>query len=369
MSSRIKNTFESFKLGPKLPDSCVIATYVWIDAHQEVRSKSRVLQSRVEKPEDAPVWNFDGSSTEQATGRNSDCWIKPVAVFKDPFRLEPHVLVLCEVYNFDWTPALGNSRESCAKITQEAAVQEAKPWFGIEQEYSILELSEQPVGWPKGGFPGPQGPYYCGVGAGKAIGREIVETHLHHCLYAGVKVCGTNAEVMATQWEFQVGICEGPTEIGDHLWMARYILKMVAEEYNYCITFDPKPVKGSWNGAGCHTNFSTEAMRVPNGISEINSAIAKLGSRPNTHLRAYDASRGEDNKRRLVGAFETASYKEFSSGVADRGASVRIPRHCESEGCGYLEDRRPAANCDPYSVAEILVRTTILNETGDSEAI
>ena len=276
---------------------------------------------------------------------------------------------MCDVYNFDWTPAIGNNRDSCAKVMMQTAVQEAKPWFGIEQEYSILESADQPLGWPKGGFLRPQGPYYCGVGAGKAIGREIVETHLHRCLYAGVKVCGTNAEVMPSQWEFQVGICEG-IEIGDHLWMARYILKMVAEEHNYSITFDPKPVKGAWNGAGCHTNFSTQAMRdSDHGISEINTAIEKLGKRPNVHLKAYDASLGEDNKRRLVGAYETASYKEFSSGVADRGASIRIPRHCESEGCGYLEDRRPAANCDPYAVAEIIVRTTILNETGDSEAI
>ena len=286
----------------------------------------------------------------------------------DPFRLGHNVLVLCDVFNFDWTPAVGNSRVSCLEAMDKPEVKEAKPWFGIEQEYSILEQAGQPIGWPRGGYLGPQGPYYCGVGSGKVFGRAVVETHLHHCLYAGVKICGTNAEVMPSQWEYQVGPCEG-IEIGDHLWMSRYILKMVAEDFNCSVTFDPKPVAGDWNGAGCHTNYSTLAMRQPNGIEEMFKAIEKFSKRPNVHLKAYDASSGEDNKRRLVGAYETASYKEFSSGVANRGSSIRIPRHCEAEKCGYLEDRRPAANCDPYAVSEIIVRTTILNEEGDCEPI
>jgi len=369
MSGRVKNTFKAFTAGKTTPpDKFTIATYVWIDAGMELRSKSKVLESRVVKPADAPVWNFDGSSTEQAEGRNSDCWLQPVAIFDDPFRLKPHVLVLCDVYNHDWTPSKGNNRASCKKFMEEDAVKEAAPWFGIEQEYSMLEKPDQPLGWPRNGFLAPQGPYYCGVGHGKAIGREIVESHLCACLYAGVKICGTNAEVMPSQWEFQVGPCER-IDIGDHLWMARYILQTVAEDFDCMITFDPKPVEGNWNGAGCHTNYSTNLMRKPNGIEAINEAIEKLGKRPKTHLMAYDASQGQDNKRRLVGAFETASWKEFSSGVAHRGASIRIPRQCASDGCGYLEDRRPAANCDPYSVAEILVRTTILNETGDIDQL
>ena len=271
---------------------------------------------------------------------------------------------MCEVYKFDWTPGIGNNRATCAEKMGTKAVLEAEPWFGIEQEYSIMEKSDQPLGWPRNGFLAPQGPYYCGVGSGKAIGREVVEAHLSACLYAGVKICGTNAEVMPSQWEFQVGPCLG-IDIGDHLWVARFILETVAEDYDYIITFDPKPVPGDWNGAGCHTNYSTNKMREEGGIEEIKAAIKKLELRPKTHLQAYDASKGEDNKRRLTGAHETASYKEFSWGVANRGASIRIPRQVNSDGYGYLEDRRPASNCDPYCVAEALVRTTILNETGD----
>jgi glutamine synthetase len=359
MPARLRDTFKAFK-EQRGQNGLVVATYIWIDDENCLRSKSKTLEHPVSKAEECPVWNFDGSSTNQATGMNSDCWIKPVAVFKDPFRLEPNVLVLCDVYQHDHAPARTNKRHSCLKVMEQA--KDAKPWFGIEQEYTLLDHRRHPIGWPDQGFPPPQGPYYCGVGASKVYGREIVETHLAACLYAGIIVSGTNAEVMPSQWEYQVGPCEG-IHMGDHLWVSRYILQTVAEDFNVIVSFDPKPIKGDWNGAGCHTNYSTIEMRLPKGITAINAAIEKLAARAETHIALYDPNQGADNRRRLTGLHETASIDEFSSGVANRAASIRIPRHVAADECGYLEDRRPASNCDPYSSTEIIVRTTVLGET------
>jgi glutamine synthetase len=266
---------------------------------------------------------------------------------------------MCEVYSHDWVADKTNHRAACAKSMEKA--KDHHPWFGIEQEYTIVDYSGHPVGWPPRGFPGPQGPYYCGVGYTKVNGRKIVETHLSACLYAGVKICGTNAEVMPSQWEFQVGPCEG-IEMGDHLWVARYLLNLITEDLGVCVTFDPKPVPGDWNGAGCHTNYSTEAMRQPGGMKAIDAAIDKLSKRHKQHIIGYDPSGGLDNVRRLTGLHETAKIDEFSAGVAHRGASVRIPRQVAEDGYGYLEDRRPASNCDPYVVTDLIVKTTLLNE-------
>lgn len=210
-----------------------------------------------------PIWNFDGSSTGQAIGQNSDTYLHPVAIYRDPFKRGNHILVMCETFKFDKTPCESNRRHSCAKSASQVADEE--PWFGIEQEYTLFDFDKKPLGWPKGGYPGPQGPYYCGVGADKVFGRDIVEAHYKACLYAGVKICGTNAEVMPAQWEFQVGPCVGVT-VGDDLWMARYILKRIAEEFGVIVSLDPKPIAGDWNGAGAHTNVSTKKMREQGGL-------------------------------------------------------------------------------------------------------
>ena len=241
------------------------------------------------------------------------------------------------------------------------AAKDSKPWFGLEQEYTLLDFDRQPLGWPKNGYPGPQGPYYCSVGSDRAFGRDIVEAHFKACIYAGVRICGTNGEVMPGQWEYQVGPCEG-IEMGDHLWISRYILHRVAEDFGVIVSFDPKPMPGDWNGAGCHANYSVESMRQPGGMKVIEDSIPKLEKNHIKHLERYDPNGGEDNKRRLTGAHETAFYGKFSWGVAHRGASIRIPRQTAADGYGYLEDRRPSSNCDPYAVTEMLVRTTVLNE-------
>jgi len=153
-------------------------------------------------------WNFDGSSTGQAPGDNSDVYLKPVAFYPCPFRLGDNILVMCETYMSDHkTPNAFNFRADAAKVMEKNEAEGF--WFGLEQEYTLLDAEGWPYGWPKGGFPGPQGPYYCGNGTGKVFCRDLIEAHYKACLYAGIRISGTNAEVMPAQWEFQVGPCPG----------------------------------------------------------------------------------------------------------------------------------------------------------------
>ena len=325
------------------------AEYVWIDADLGTRSKTTTLDKKPKSVADLKEWNFDGSSTGQAPGDNSDVYLRPAAIFADPFRRGDNIIVLADCYNSDGSPNSFNHRHECKKTMDQFAAE--KPWFGIEQEYTLLDEFGYPYGWPKGGFPGPQGPYYCGVGTGKVFCRDIVEAHYRACLYAGVKISGINAEVMPAQWEFQVGPCEG-IEMGDHLWMARYLLERVAEEFGVKISLNPK-LMAEFNGSGAHTNVSTEAMRTEGGVKVIHAAIEKLSKRHIEHIKVY----GAGNEARLTGKHETASFDNFSSGVANRGASIRIPRSVAKEGFGYFEDRRPASNMDPYLVTAKILDT------------
>lgn len=334
--------------------------YVWIDGTGEgLRAKTRTEPHEPKSVEELPIWNFDGSSTYQAEGSNSDVYLYPKAMFPDPFRMGKNKLVLCETYKYNKTPTDLNKRHTCNEAMEKA--KSFVPWFGIEQEYTMLDMDKHPLGWPKQGFPRPQGPFYCSVGADRAYGRDILEAHYRAMLYANITVAGTNAEVMPAQWEFQVGPCEG-IKMGDELWMARFLLHRVAEDFNVVVTFDPKPVEGDWNGAGAHTNFSTKPMREKGGIKHIEDAIEKLRKVHDRHIKAYDPKEGLDNRRRLTGKHETSSIHDFSAGVANRGCSIRIPRSVAEDECGYLEDRRPSSNCDPYSVTEAIVRTVCLNE-------
>jgi len=332
------------------------AEYIWIGGSgQDLRGKTRTLDKAPKSPADLPEWNYDGSSTGQAPGHNSEVILKARAIFKDPFRRGNNILVICDTYEPSGTPLPTNTRYP-ANIVMDKA-KEHEPWFGIEQEYTLFTYDKTPLGWPKGGFPAPQGPYYCGVGAERAFGRPIVEAHYRACLFAGVKIAGVNAEVMPGQWEYQVGPCLG-IEIGDHLWLSRYIMHRLCERFNIICSFHPKPIEGDWNGAGCHTNYSTKATRAEGGLEAIHAAIKKLSVKHAEHIAVY----GEHNTLRLTGKHETANITEFRSGVADRGASIRIPTQCAAEGKGYFEDRRPASNIDPYVVCARLVKTTCLDE-------
>jgi len=323
------------------------AEYIWIDGTEptaRLRSKTKVLSDGAE----LPIWGFDGSSTNQAPGSNSDCVLRPVFSCPDPIRGGDDVLVMCEVLLTDMSPHPTNTRATLQATAEKFANQE--PLFGIEQEYTFFE-NGRPLGFPAGGgFPEPQGFYYCGVGADEVFGRDAVEAHLEACLEAGLGISGINAEVMPGQWEFQVGPL-GPLDVSDQLWVARWLLYRVAEEFGISATLDPKPVKGDWNGAGAHTNFSTKAMRE--SYDPIIAACEALGTKADEHVANY----GADIEHRLTGSHETAPWTEFHYGVSDRGASVRIPWQVEVDKKGYIEDRRPNANMDPYTVTRLIVDT------------
>ena len=333
------------------------AEYIWIDGTEptaKIRSKTRILDEGAEPP----VWGFDGSSTNQAPGENSDCVLRPVFQCPDPTRTPGDILVLCEVLlpeSLDPHPT--NTRASCQVSAEKYAAHEM--WFGMEQEYTFFSHG-RPLGWPDSGvyFPAPQGPYYCGVGATEIAGREIVEAHTAACIAAGLKISGTNAEVMLGQWEYQIGPA-GPLEVGDHMWVARYLLYRIAEDFGVDASISAKPIKGDWNGAGCHTNFSSKAMRE--GYDAVVAACESLGApgKPEEHLAVY----GHGFEDRLTGLHETAHYSEFRYGVSDRGASVRIPWQVARDQKGYAEDRRPNANIDPYAVAQVITDTVCANES------
>lgn len=340
-------------------DAGVIGTYVWIDGTGErTRSKARVFEKLPTTVSDIPSWSYDGSSTGQASGEFSDMTLKPVAMVPDPFLRNPHVLVLCESYDHTGKPAATNYRASAVDALKKAADQE--PWFGMEQEYTLLSPLGRPYGWPDSPFhfPGPQGPYYCAHGAMRAWGREICDAHLFACMYSGLQNTGTNGEVMPGQWEYQIGPCQG-IDVADQLWLSRFMLERMAEEYGADVTLHPKPVPGDWNGTGNHCNFSTKAMREPGGLEVIKKAITeRLAKKHMEHISVY----GTGNAERLTGAHETARIDEFTWGIGHRGVSIRVPRPVAEKGYGWLEDRRPSANCDPYAVVDRMIRTVCLGE-------
>lgn len=340
-----------------------MAEYIWIDGAvptRYLRSKAKFVNvGKNPKASDFPEWSFDGSSTNQADGGDSDCILKPACVVNDPFRGEGNYLVMCEVYDPDGeTPHESNSRAQLREVL-DAGADKQDPWLGFEQEYTLFK-DRTPLGWPDQGFPGPQGPYYCGVGADQVFGRDIAEDHAVMCQEAGLMYYGMNAEVMPGQWEFQIGYRGRDDEkadamtISDHTWIARWILYRVSEEYGVTVSTDNKPVKGDWNGAGMHTNVSTNDTRdKAKGRQAIKDAVDALEAKHNEHIVLYGAGLAD----RLTGDHETCDINTFKSGAADRGCSIRIPRPVEQKGYGYFEDRRPGANADPYLVAARICAT------------
>ena len=318
------------------------AEYIWLDGNQPtpmLRSKTKIMH---DDTSEMPVWGFDGSSTNQATGDKSDCVLKPVFTCHDPIRGGRNVLVLGEVMLVNGRPHHTNTRAAARAAARKYA--EHDMWFGMEQEYTMLRHDGRPLGFPEGGgLPAPQGPYYCGVGTGRISGRDIVEEHTQACIDAGLKISGTNPEVMPGP--------AGVTEVGDHMHIARWLLHRIAEDYDVVISFAAKPEKGDWNGAGCHTNFSNINMR--NGYDAIIEACEKIGDNYLELVENY----GDGIKDRLTGDHETAPWHEFSYGVSDRGSSIRIPWQVAVDKKGYAEDRRPNANCDPYTVARLITET------------
>ena len=351
----------------------MLAEYIWIDhSGLETRSKTRTLNAAPQKVGDLPDWSYDGSSTDQATTENSEVILKPVNYFPAPFRGGDNILVLCEGYTWEdkgsdkLIPADTNFRHFASKIHEQVKSEDL--WFAMEQEYTLFDgthdLDRWPLGWPKGGYPPPQGRYYCGVGHTKAVGRSIMEAHVAASLHAGLEISGTNAEVMPGQWEYQVGPAN-LLDVGDHMWISRYLLERVSEDYEVMVDLQPKPVEGDWNGAGCHINYSTAAMRNEGGYEVIKKAIEALGKRHDQHIKLY----GQGNEKRLTGHHETANINTFKWGVADRGCSIRVPFSTHTEGKGFLEDRRPASNVDPYIGAAAIASTTLQKDPAHFNAL
>jgi len=323
--------------------------YIWLDGYQPVpnlRSKTQVKEfENFPTLEELPDWGFDGSSTKQAEGRSSDCVLKPVAIYPDATRTNG-VLVMSEVMNPDGTPHITNGRATI--------IDDPGAWFGFEQEY-FLYKDGRPLGFPADGYPEPQGKYYTGVGFNSVgdIARDIVEEHLDLCLEAGINHEGINAEVAKGQWEFQI-FGKGSKKAADEVWVARYLLLRLCEGYGVDIEWHCKPLKGDWNGSGMHANFSTDYLRDVGGKDYFEALMAAFEAHANEHIAVY----GPDNHLRLTGLHETQSIDKFNYGIANRGASVRVPHSFVNNGYkGYLEDRRPNSQGDPYQIASRILQT------------
>ncbi|NQY42501.1 MAG: glutamine synthetase beta-grasp domain-containing protein [Legionellales bacterium] len=352
-----------------------VAEYLWIDGANPtgaLRSKSRTvifpnLDSQQPQLSDFPRWSFDGSSTNQAFGEDSDCILQPVNFFNDPIS-DGNYIVLCEVLDDYGVPHSSNKRAQLRQILDDGG-DAYDMWIGFEQEYTMFKKNI-PLGWPEHGYPAPQGPYYCGVGSEQIFGRELAIKHRDACLKAGILYFGMNAEVMPGQWEYQIGYRNFSDEnvsalnVSDHLWVARWLLHRLSEDFNIHVSHENKPIKGDWNGAGMHTNFSTSAMRDRlKGKKTIDDILSRLKVKHKQHIKYY----GHGLEERLTGRHETSTLNEFSFGIANRTCSIRIPRLVKQKGCGYLEDRRPGANADPYVVSALLLSTIACIEFSDIE--
>ena len=336
------------------------AEYLWIDPKENIRSKTKILRNHTLNSEgllsqELPMWTFDGSSTEQASSTDSECVLSPVCYVPNP--IDGGIVVLCEIFDHTGKPHRDNHRHALRHLLKNVGLG-ISPMMGVEQEYTLFTTSgtkRVPYGWRTDGIEqAPQGDYYCGVGAGKTFGRPMVLEHMKTCLEAGLLYEGYNAEVMPSQWEFQIGASD-PLTVSDHLWIARYFLLRLAEKMDIEVSFEAKPLLGDWNGAGLHTNFSTQEMRDSDGIKAIFNACEKLEKTHKENLKEY----GTGSELRLTGAHETCSYQDFKWGVGDRTASIRIPLMVEQDGKGYFEDRRPNANANPYRVATAISRTVL----------
>jgi glutamine synthetase len=326
--------------------------YIWLDGYKpepNLRSKTKIIDCDATiSLDELPIWSFDGSSTKQASGDKSDLLLKPVRMITDPQR-KNGFLVLCEVLNPDGTPHQSNTRSLC--------IEDSDFWFGFEQEYTLIDPNtNRPLGFPNGGYPEEQGKYYCGVGYGNVTGRDIIEKHLDVCLAAGLEITGINFEVMLGQAEYQL-LSKGSKRGGDELWLSRYLLYRITEEVGLKISFHPKPViNNGFNGSGCHVNFSNKEMREVGGRELMISICESLKECHDEAISIY----GSDNNLRLTGKYETQSIDKFTYGVSDRGASIRIPISVANENWkGYLEDRRPSSNCDPYKVVNLIVSAVL----------
>ena len=338
-----------------------IIEYIWIDANNHFRSKTRLItNSLIINLSSVPNWNYNGSSTGQTDSDNSEVTLIPVFLCPDPFRLQNHKLVYCITYH-DGKALENNYYNKAINIFDTVSVGFYKPWFGMEQEFFIMDkISKMPVEYSKNN---KQGKYYCNIDECPKVERKIMEEFLSKAIDANLNICGINAEAAQGQWEFQIGPCLG-IEIGNHMMIARYILCRVAHEHHCTIDFSPKPLGNDWNGSGCHINYSTFHTRSGNqdknqtGLDVIHDYIKSLEKVHHEMIQCY----GKDNELRMTGHHETASISDFSHSVGGTTTSIRIGKNVEKNKYGYFEDRRPAANCDPYLVSCLLFYHTCIKQ-------
>ena len=354
-SNDIKNM-----LSPDIP--FIKFEYVWLDgsSSKKLRSKVKFIDLKdlnAKSPEEMlsklPELSFDGSSTGQSKTDSSDCILKPIKAI--PYRIDrtPSFIILCEVMNPDGTPHKTNTRSKMRETLEKVAGNGMI--FGIEQEFVLTDpFTGKPLGWDKynSDTPPPQGDYYCGVGSDVTVGRDIVESFLIASAGAGIPLDGINAEVMLSQWEYQTKPKDALVA-SDELWITRFILQKVAERMKVGISYDPKLIDGDWNGSGGHINFSSEHMRKNADIDYMNLLCSSMSTYHDKAIEVY----GVGNDRRLTGKNETSFVNNFSWGELDRTASIRIPSETvKNNGKGYLEDRRPSANFDPYEAFNYLLK-------------
>ena len=295
----------------------MICEYIWIDGDGDLRSKTRIIPFTTK----IPSWNYDGSSTNQATTEKSEVILKPVFDCPDPFRSPQGTLVLCDTWTDDHTPHPTNTRINANAFFDK--YKETKSQLGFEQEFFVKGCD-------------PPKPHYCHV-----HGDHFMEEAFNHCVKAKLSITGMNSEVAPNQWELQV--CDFGIKACDQLWMLRYILKKTF----YDVNFHPKPFVDE-NGSGCHVNFSTEKIREGICDDELDTMMSKFKESSEEDLKKY----GKFNELRLTGTHETPDPNSFTWGKGDRTASMRI-------NDGYFEDRRPSSNMDPYVVAPIILNKVV----------
>ncbi len=322
--------------------------YIWLDGYlpvPNIRGKTKITDKEPKSIADLDLWGFDGSSTQQAEGHSSDCVLKPVGLYKDTGRKNGYI-VMCEVMLPDGSAHPSNHRANFEDMED--------MWIGLEQEYFLME-DGRPIGFPENGYPAPQGPYYCSVGYDKVggIARDLVDEHMDLCLDAGINHEGINGEVAKGQWEYQI-FTKGAKKACDDMWVARYFLYRLCEKYGLTVELHCKPIRGDWNGSGMHCNFSYDKLRNEGGKEYFEKLMSAFEKYKDEHIAAY----GPDNHLRLTGLHETQSIDKFNYGVANRGASIRIPHAFVNNGYkGYLEDRRPNSQANPYDVVGRIVKT------------
>ena len=343
-----------------------ILEYIWVDGNNGIRSKIRVIHGLSMITDNMfkdLIWNYDGSSTNQANpDGDSEVILKPCFICNHPLnKYDNYVqsyILLCETFDSFDKPLPSNTRHNAVSIFNSSTDENHQPWFGLEQEYFFLNNKiQQNITKLIDNHPNFEQSsntlHYCGKSFVNDE-RTIAESHLKACIEAGLTISGINAEVSFFQWEFQIGPVEG-IRAADSLIVARFLLERIAEKYGYEICYQPKPYP-KLNGSGCHINFSTKEMREIGGIERIHDSISKLKEKHNEHIAMY----GKNNELRLTGKYETGNIHTFTYGIGTRNTSIRIPNSVAKNGYGYFEDRRPAANVDPYLGTSIIFETCCL---------